>query len=387
MSQIKFLLFFIFLNGWFSPLLAQNYYAKERFEKGEVELHVGDFGEAVKYYDQAIGSYQKYTAAFFSRGKAHYHLEQFEKAQKDFEKVFALDAKRIDALFYKGVILYEQQYFEKAIEVFDQALSRDPQYAIVYNYRAECYRELGLNSQAIKDYSEAIRLDSLIPVLYLGRGKCYLVSENYADATQDFSKAIALEPRKLSYYRYRAEAQYLHGAYALASEDMDYLSRQAESEVQIHEYRLNAFCKASVQDYAGAARVITELLRKAPDDIEALTERAVYYTKQGKSAEAIQDFEKALQLQPENIENHLACARLYMHTEQYQAAQTHLRVALEKNLEDAEIWYLLGLSYFYLEEKSLAKQHLIKAATLDYPAEEMPKKVYKLAKKGYRKRK
>lgn len=383
MCQIKFLLFFIFLNSGLCPLFAQNYYAKDQFEKGEIELHVGDFGQAVKYYDQAIASYSLYTQAFFSRGKAHYYLQQFEKAQKDFEKAFALDAKRVDALFYKSVILYQQKSFEKAIEILNNALERDPGYAIAYNYRAECYRELGLNSQAIKDYGQAIRLDPIIPTLYVGRGQCYLANENYTEAVEDFTEAIRLEPRKFEYYRYRAEAQFLKGEYTLASKDMDFLASE-DTNTQSYEHRLNAFCKASVKDYAGAISVISQLLRNHPEDIDLLVERADYFKAQKKSLEAIKDYEKALKAEPQNIELHFACGELYIQTEQYEAAQPHLRVVLEERLEDAEVWYLMGVSYYHLQEKSKAKYHLIKAAQLGYPAENMPTKIYKLAKKGYR---
>ncbi|NJL15211.1 MAG: tetratricopeptide repeat protein [Microscillaceae bacterium] len=372
----------LWLNGHICQ--AQNTNAKSNFEKGEIELHVGDFKKALQYYSLAIASFPRYRQAYFSRGKAQVHLQKYKEARQDFAQCLRIDSSFVEAFFYLGIISYQENNYEEAIPFFDQAIARQPNYGIAYNYRAESYRELGLNQAAIADYTEAIRCQPQNATLFYGRGRCYLEIENFLPAIEDFSAAIRLEPRKIEYHRFRSESFFLKGQYAQAAQDLAWISKHFPEAFELYEWRLLAFCQAKAQDFLGAVASLSQVLAKTPMDAEAWAERGENYWQLRQAEAALHDFEKAKSLATENPAYDWAIGQLLLQQKSYQAAIPALQQARQAYPERAEIWYGLGEALYHLRQKAEAKIYLMEAARLQYPADKMLPALYRLAKKGYK---
>lgn len=365
---------------------AQNYIARDNFQKGEIELHLGDFKEAIKYYNKAIAYHKTYTDAYFSRGKIHFLLEQREAAFDDFHKAKELDSAYHKAWFYIGMLYFRAKDYELANEYFTKTLEINPMYAIAYNYRAEAYKELGLTTPSIEDYTKAIQLEPKQVALYFGRGKCYMMQENYTEAARDFGKAIQIEPRKTIYYRYRLEANFLVGNYASTAEDIDRLIQMNPQEVDLHYHTLNAFCKAEVKNYQGAVEAIDQAISTNVMNNDFYAERAEYNLKQEKYQEALSDYQQAITLSHEEPAYYQKCGNIYFHIKDYPNTIKYSSSAIQYNPSDAEMWYIRGIAHLNLGAKKEAKSDFIKAAELGFPAKKMEKNAFKYAKSVYRKK-
>jgi tetratricopeptide (TPR) repeat protein len=360
---------------------AQNSFATDNFQKGEIELHLGDFEAAVKYYSLAIAAFQGYTEAYYSRGKTYLYLKKYQLAVDDFYTLVHLKPKYPPAYFYLGAIFYQVADYERAAKFLTDAIRLDSNYALAYNYRAEAHKELGLSTYAIEDYSRAIRLAPRESVLYFGRGKCYVNFNRYTDAVADFSHAITLEPRQSAYYQHRLEANFLAENYAAVSQDIEYLRQTDAKSLAPHYYHLYALSKAKTQDYAGAVLAMNQVLQDNPTQATLYEERAAYYQYLKNYPQAIADYQKAAQLDSNRAKYTPKIMELYEQMGDSQQILAYYDRILQVNANQNEIWYRRGLVQLQLNDKKKAKIDFNEALKYGYPIEKMDKKVLKLLKK------
>ncbi|MDX2306484.1 MAG: tetratricopeptide repeat protein [Microscillaceae bacterium] len=384
MKGYQIAVFFCFIVHPFLYTTAQDHRSKEFFDKGEIELHVGEFKEAIKYYSQAIQSFRNYKDAYFSRAKTFLLLQDSAKALKDFESLLKLDSNQARAHFYIGVMAYNASAFERSIQSFDRAIAANPNYALAYNYRASAYKELGLTAPAIDDYSRSIQLDPQVALLYFGRGKCYLELEDYQHAILDFDKAIELEPRKTIFRQFRAETNFLQGNYFQASQDIDMLQKLTEDPLPTYYHSLNAFCKAQNNNFEGAIESMNKVIQDEQDKPENYAERASYQARINAHQEALADYQKALSLDSDNVDYQIKIARIYFKLKNYPQTIKYVSTGILADGSQPELWYLRGTAYLAQNKKKEAKFDLGKAASLGFPAEEMSAEALKYAKKYFK---
>lgn len=359
---------------------AQINIAKEHYEKGEIELHIGDFNAATKYYTKAIEKFKNYHEAYYGRGKSYLYLKKNEKALEDFKKASEIKPKA-NYFFYTGLIHYQTKKFEDALPAFDQALFADSTYSLAYNYRAEAYRELGLNTQAISDYSKAIQYVSKEATLYCGRGRAYLQAEKYAAAVLDFTQAIRLEPRKETYLHYRIEANFALQNYFAVVEDIEQMIEIRKDSTETHYFSLLAFCESHYQNYKKATEAISKVIQREPQNTNHLLERATYFIALQDYPNAIKDYTSVLELDASNVNHYLECAKLYRQIGNFDASIIYLDSAILTDSTNAESWYWLGMSYLELNQKKEAKLYLNKAIDLGFPTDKIDKKAVKYIRK------
>ncbi|MCU0446487.1 MAG: tetratricopeptide repeat protein [Microscillaceae bacterium] len=363
------------------PIQAQSGYAQDNFQKGEIELHLGDFKAAIQYYSTAIAAHQGYAEAYYSRGKAHLYLQKYQAAVDDFYTLTHLKPQYAPGYFYLGAIFYQVADYERAAKFLNDAIRLDSNYALAYNYRAEVHKELGLSTYALEDYSRAIRLAPRESVLYFGRGKCYVNFNRYTEAINDFNKAIILEPRQLIYYQHRLEANYLAQNYAATAQDFEYLSQNDSRNIPPHYYHLYALSQAQTQQYQAAVVAMEQVLRYYPSQAALYEERAEYYQKLKNYPLAIVDYQKAATLDTNRHKYSAKIIELYEMVGDWQQTITYLDALLQSNPQQSEFWYRRGLAYWQLNDKKRAKSDFNEALKLGFPKDKMDKKAAKMLKK------
>ena len=150
------------------PELALSYY-----RRGNVYRAKGDNDLAIADYDQAIRLDPKDAAAYSNRGVAYYGKGDNDRAIADYDAVIRLDPKDAAAYSNRGVAYNAKGDNDRAIADYDTVIRIAPD-AFTYSNRSIAYRDKGDNDRAIADCDQAIRLDPKFTVAYLNRGSAYL---------------------------------------------------------------------------------------------------------------------------------------------------------------------------------------------------------------------
>jgi tetratricopeptide (TPR) repeat protein/serine/threonine protein kinase len=84
--------------------------------------------------------------------------------------------------------------YAEALKCLDQALEKTPDFIDAYLVSAECQRYLGNYDRAIKLYKQAISIADNNPMAYFQLGQTFIAIENWEQAKDEFKKAIELDP-------------------------------------------------------------------------------------------------------------------------------------------------------------------------------------------------
>jgi tetratricopeptide (TPR) repeat protein len=100
--------------------------ARKEFDQGVKDLHNNRLPQATQHLERAVGTYDKYAAAWNELGKAYAANHQMAKARESYEKAIAADSKYAPPYVSLAAVKLEDQDYEGALETAGKAVELDP---------------------------------------------------------------------------------------------------------------------------------------------------------------------------------------------------------------------------------------------------------------------
>lgn len=363
---------------------------------GDAYLRAGKTDSATIYYNQAVtfDPKGKSPLALVAAGKAALVQGNSALAQEKFDAAVKRSKKK-DVNIYR---LIGQAYVDtkskdnaKAIEYLTAGN------AVAKNSNAEALIALGDahlldpngGGPAMTAYDQAVQADKNNAKAHLRRGQLYLRSRNYNEAQDALQAALAADPSFAPAYREMGELYYFVGKYDQALENYKkYISMSEDSPGTRAKYASFLFL---TKDYAGTIQEAQNVLAKEPnnavmnrllafslyetdqnDQAIAAIERYFKNAKQdqiiasdyayygrimgkaGKADIAQQNFDKALQMDPENMELHDDVAAFYVKQKDYAKAIPIYTKIIESKPKNLNV-YNVKLADAYFANKEFDK--------------------------------
>jgi serine/threonine protein kinase len=295
----------------------------------------------------------------FRTTQAHVHVklgndlrekEESQGAAQEYLKAIQLDPNNIDAHLYLGVVYEEMKQTDDAIKEYHRALELDPKNAKVYLHLGSAYYDLKQIEAAIEEYQKALALDSKNVEFHFHLGVAYQHCKRFEDATRSFQTALRLDPTyagahvnlgsifdeqgrtddAIREYRAAINVDVERGAFAyLAHYNLGVLYRK-QSKLDAAERELRA--ALDIFPAEGFASEVHVLLGKTLVD-------------NGRTDEAITEYQSALQINPNDaaIRNNLGL--LYLAKGLFDAAEPEFVTVMRLNSNLAEPHFNLGMIY------------------------------------------
>ncbi|ALV29500.1 hypothetical protein ADZ37_02025 [Pannonibacter phragmitetus] len=218
----------------------------------------------------------------------------------------------------KAVALQQAGEVEKAQRLYKTVLKKNPSSPDANHLLGVCYRQLGFPKRAVEFIRKAISLapDRAPYHANLARALSDLDEENHADVLAAAERAVALDPRL-------AEAQ------SLRAVAMTKLDRETEAE---------EIFKQIVADHPGYG--------------DAYRNYGVLLRDQKKFHQAVEFFDKAIQIDPSNSDIWVQRARSRLEAEQYDKSGEELRLALQLFPGDDDLQHEMARLLFRIGEAS-----------------------------------
>ena len=224
-----------------------------------------------------------------------------------------------------------------AIADCTEAIRIDPGFSLAYYYRGSILAKIGFNFWAARDeFAKAIELDPDVWYYYLSRGAVNTKTHTFDAAIQDFSAAIKLEDDFEDAYGLRGHAYIQIKQFAKAIPDFDkYLLRRPDDP---HTYYNRGVAKA----------------------------RREHLQEQQSDWEAIEDYNKALELDP-NHENALFNrSNAYLRLGEYHKAIEGYDLLISLNPKAADVYHHRGVTKYKMGNEEGACKDWIKAKELGF---------------------
>ena len=208
------------------------------------------------------------TGDFERREREAQEQQQRETAARQEQQQREAVQQQAQALVQQGIQKSNNRNYNRAIADFTEALRLDPNNADTYIDRGNAYRYRGSSGDyemAIRDYTQAIRLDPNNADAYCYRGIAYNKARVYDLAIADLTQAIRLNPNFADAYNNRGIAVY-----------------------------------SNRKDFVRAIADISQAIRLNPNFADAYNNRGNVYYSERLFYYAIEDYEVALRLDPNN---------------------------------------------------------------------------------------
>ena len=177
----------------------------------------------------------------------------------DVQKIIRYSTKSSLEFTRRGLYYEEQGDFQTALKDYTRALELTPNRSELLIKRAKCYDELKQYNDAIYDLTEVISMRPYRAEIYAMRGKIYNKIEQRALAEWDFNKAVELNPLKPDFYVDR-------GDFYSSWQKSDYAKRDYIAAAELYAYTAQNFKK--YKKWQDAINEYEKAIERNPENAE-----------------------------------------------------------------------------------------------------------------------
>jgi tetratricopeptide (TPR) repeat protein len=278
-QSVKYLLFIILLSCQLNifHLIAQQKDtarvfdpAGELYKKALKEIDSLKYKEAIKILHQAIKKNPEMTAAYNKSAFCKLQVKDFKGAQKDLEHSLKIDHDHEETIKYLGRAYYLDKKYNEAKKNYDEAIKiAMDDYELIY-FIAELKIEGNDIDGAISSINDCLFYKPNYAPAIIKRGILKFKQKEYKYAIRDITEGLNL---------------------------------QKDTNVDVEIYRVRANANFEVADFRAAISDYTKVLKKLPNDEEALVYRGGAKINVNDNSGAIDDLNKAITI---NKKNHTA---------------------------------------------------------------------------------
>ncbi|XP_053330275.1 uncharacterized protein LOC128504265 [Spea bombifrons] len=341
--------------------------------------------------------------AFLHRGILYTDLGLWAEAAFDFECVLALDRTIALAHVNLGLIsLQHQNRDPQAIRHFSAALTVNPIYVRAYLCRAQAFQKIGDLQSALRDITRAIHLCPDSPQLYILRGQYLCEMRRYdlasfcihhaAQMTEGLSpvqqalvqsflrqhssaikclvSAVKDKPdpvlmtllgkTEMKAKKYKDATESFRQALDIFSSSASETSASEKAEVCY----LLGLCHMEQFHFLQAIDALTGAVKARPDYCDAYHQRGLCRMRL-QQVKCVQDFNRALQINPNHFQAYLSRAAFYGIRKRYSKAIMNCNAAIKVQPSSVRAYLYRGALKYHIKAYKLAVQDLSEAAELD----------------------
>lgn len=325
------------------------------------------FAPVLTLFKEAIQIDPKYAEAYERRGRAYQLVFDFDAALADYRMAFDLDPSYLMSLYEAGMLYSDvKKEPEKAREMFLK---------MEKYYPNDEYAKLG---QARVDLAEADRFLKL-KLGQEGYGQREGKAEELFDKTLERCRRIEQANSALSdiwYLRglvYQKSPQRKDPKKALEAYNK-YLASRRDSPSAFHN---RGDARKDLDDFKGAVLDYTEALKINPDFIWSLRNRGyLLYRYLDQPQRALEDINRAITINPKDFWSYVDRGAVREGMGDQWLALEDYQQALSLAPENPQVLYRLGVAQMYLQDPAAAETSFSRAVQRD-PDEENPLLLYR----------
>ncbi|WP_052177746.1 tetratricopeptide repeat-containing sulfotransferase family protein [Methylotenera sp. G11] len=284
-------------------------FINENFQQGQRAMQMGMFGRAEKYFADIIKIAPEIIEAQNALALTYAATKQHDKAAAQFKVI--LRAKPNDAHTHHNLAntLYELSQFEEAIQHYQAALKINPNLVDSNIHCGIAYRAIKNYDEAIKCLHQALNLDKKSARAFHILGVIYAELDDYPRTLECLQNASGLAPMdadiNISYADMLAKVD-LNGSAAIKY--MDICNR--------HPNLLKAFTLfgkhlVNMRYYDEALQCYDRALQLGANGIDTLDTLGKIYLGMGNVDAAIDNYNKALAIEPSRLSSLIGLEQAY----------------------------------------------------------------------------
>ncbi|MCK4662251.1 MAG: tetratricopeptide repeat protein [Bacteroidales bacterium] len=366
LTKPKLLIILLFFNLNIFPQEINDLYFKAYSNK-----EYKNYENAITYYSKAIKNNPNNHLYFIEKGECYYLLNNYNKAINDFHEANKIKPDIADYYIAKcyaklknndTTIIYLEKHLESKYKLYKSQIRLDKDFIEISKTKQwenlwkkdwyNKYENLLADAQyLIKKNKLNDALDIVNDIIdrrtkwhkaYIIRAQIYVYEKNYKLAIEDYNTAIKYRKRNDNYYLYRAKAFYNLGKYKKALSDYS-------TALKLNQYNLNYYLQKSeteyfLKKYESSLSDINIYITYFNTDDKAISLCGKIHFEMGNYLKALEYFNKAIELNPSEIEYLISRADTYLATKTYKYAEQDYSMILDISPFLGKVYYNRGIA-------------------------------------------
>lgn len=318
---------------------------------------------ALKFYKKSIEVDSLFPSSYNNIGNIYLRKDSIELAKQYFEKAIELNPKFGDALNNMGVVLKKQDLIEDALYYFKQAYKYSGVNKISVLNIADIYLHFHRLEEAKKFLEPLAEYYHKDTDVLLRLGRIYLEDGQNEKAFKSLQFVSKSKPKMIL-------VNYYLGLYYFAKKDFKmakkyFLLEKERTTSDVNLYLKLGNCYFFENKYTEALKEYNSVVKIDSSNFDAYYNIGVIKQKQNHLDDALKFYDLAEKINPGNIELKQNKAIVLLYNDKFKTAEKYFKELLEtgNNLDDN--YYYLGLLYYNLHNKELAKKYFKKALSVN----------------------
>ena len=239
---------------------------------GNVLLAIGKITEAIEHYTEAIRLKSDNPTYYSNRGLAFEQIERFAEALKDFNKLVEMDPNDSEYHNDKGICLAQLGRKGEALREFAEAIKIEPRVGKYHYNKGNILMELNRYGEAVSEFDIAIQC-KVHPIslawFHENKGIALLQMGKVRSASIEFARAAKADPSAKLYYNI-GSMLLSHGRFRwVARLALYYFDKAAKLENNVSTYHENkGITLAILGKFEDAIRSLDKALELEPDNLQ-----------------------------------------------------------------------------------------------------------------------
>ncbi len=361
--------------------------------KLKLELHL--FAAAISDCDHILRQNGDYIQAFLLRGTALARMGNHRAALKDLSAFVHAFPSHAIALTERARTLAQLNEPDRALSDLETAIRLEPRYKTAYLERARVYLQKQQYELAAAALGRVVELDPQHAEAAEVTGRLRFANSDFQSAVDEFSRAIDLAKSledKAGYLFLRGTTFYELGQFELAAYDFETACSlrpnhagswiwmaAVDSRLENWTRAIQSLQKAIISRPASAKQYMqlgrpvarkavgffSKMIERGQTDSHLYRDRGLAFHFLNESQSAIDDFARALELVPDDLETRLRRGQLYQRQSQHELAIHDFSHIIHRDKIHHSVRYYRAVSYFSLGDTSRASSDVLKAIELD----------------------
>jgi tetratricopeptide (TPR) repeat protein len=304
--------------------------AQGLFDAARSKQTVRNYAEALTLFQKALTKDKSYVDAYLGAAECQRLLSNYDEAIRLSREAISLDRNSAMAYYQLGSTFVGQKDFEQAKRAFQKVLSIDKNFSLAHTGLSVCYGMLGLNNEAVEELRQVIKIDPTHPQrkeILFNIANILTTLGKYHEAIESYQAVLLIDPTYAGAY---LGLGICHFHLSDQTKAQEAFKKAASFEPTIVEARAQ-LARIYIND--GRPSLAVNTYRSAGEDCQ----------RAGKFEQAIQFYNSALEIDPNNVLILMAAGDCYQALKKFGEATSTFKKASTCASDDSNMTALAYL--------------------------------------------
>jgi tetratricopeptide (TPR) repeat protein len=240
----------------------------------------------------------------------------------------------------EAIALQQQGKLEEAAQAWVVVTQRNPEDAAAFASLGLVLAKQGKYAEAVPAYERALALNPSLPDIELDLGLAEFKQEHFQRAIPPFRAALTADPQNMQARTLLGLSYYAVKQFAESADSLTVALRADPQNVELGRALARSCLLA--KKYSCALTTAHHILEQSPDSVAAHELNGEALDGLGRTSEAVVEFQKALQLAPQEPELNFGLGYLYWRKHEYDQAAKAFHSELSLDPKNAQAVLYLG---------------------------------------------